>query len=153
MPSRLPVKTKKGLGSLLPWVSYSATPGGITSPRWSKTSWQKPLSITLEYILPHRIEWLSGNGSAYTSRATCEFAIPVGITLCTTHHITVLNQMAWQSPLWRPSRGSMYTTHILPDARTVMELLPSWFGGYNEYHPHKGLKMKTPREHRRQALR
>jgi transposase InsO family protein len=47
----------------------------------------------------------------------------------------------------------MYTTHILPDARTVMELLPSWFEDYNEYHPHKGLKMKTPREHRRQVLR
>ena len=100
MPSRLPVKTKKGLGSLLLWVSYRATPGGITSEIIRDL-----MTEAIEYrfgpitALPHRIEWLSGNGSAYTSRATCEFAIPVGITLCTTHHITVLNQMAWQSPL------------------------------------------------------
>jgi len=72
MPSRLPVKTKKGLGSLLPWVSYSATPGGITSEIIKDL-----MTEAIEYrfgpitALPHRIEWLSGNGSAYTSRATC----------------------------------------------------------------------------------
>ena len=26
---------------------------------------------------------------------------------------------------------------------------PVWFEDYNEYHPHKGLKMKSPREYRR----
>jgi hypothetical protein len=31
-----------------------------------------------------------------------------------------------------------------------MEQLPHWFEDYNEYHPHKGLKMKSPREHRRE---
>ncbi len=41
--------------------------------------------------------------------------------------------------------------HDLPDAVTVMEKLPSWFEDYNENHPHKGLKMKSPREHRRAA--
>jgi transposase InsO family protein len=50
-------------------------------------------------------------------------------------------------------KGEYVSTHILPDARTVMELLSSWFEDYNEYHPHKGLKMKSPREYRRQALR
>jgi hypothetical protein len=32
-----------------------------------------------------------------------------------------------------------------------MEILSSWFEDYNENHPHKGLKMKPPREHRRAA--
>ena len=39
--------------------------------------------------------------------------------------------------------------HDLPDAITVMEYLPKWFEDYNEYHPHKSLKMKSPREFRR----
>jgi transposase InsO family protein len=33
-----------------------------------------------------------------------------------------------------------------PDAKTVMGCLNDWFDGYNENHPHKGLKLKYPRE-------
>ena len=39
--------------------------------------------------------------------------------------------------------------HDLPDAKTVMELLPLWFEDYNIHHPHKGLKMRSPREYRK----
>ena len=33
-----------------------------------------------------------------------------------------------------------------PEAKTVMECLNDWFNDYNEYRPHKGLKLKSPRE-------
>lgn len=33
-----------------------------------------------------------------------------------------------------------------PDAATVLAQLPGWFEDYNERHPHKGLRMKSPRE-------
>ena len=33
--------------------------------------------------------------------------------------------------------------HDLPDAKTVMAQLDQWLEDYNEYHPHKGLKMKV----------
>ena len=35
---------------------------------------------------------------------------------------------------------------ILPDATTVIALLPAWFEDYNEVHPHSGLKFLSPRE-------
>jgi transposase InsO family protein len=35
---------------------------------------------------------------------------------------------------------------ILPDAATVIALLPAWFEDYNEVHPHSGLKFLFPRE-------
>jgi len=38
------------------------------------------------------------------------------------------------------------------DAEAVMKKLPGWFEEYNEDHPHKGLKMLTPREFRRANL-
>jgi transposase InsO family protein len=38
---------------------------------------------------------------------------------------------------------------ILPDAETVMALLPVWFDDYNEVHPHSGLRFLSPREFRR----
>jgi transposase InsO family protein len=37
----------------------------------------------------------------------------------------------------------------LDDAETVMRMLPIWLEDYNEIHPHKGLKMLSPREYRR----
>ena len=38
---------------------------------------------------------------------------------------------------------------ILPDAETVIALLPAWFEDYNEVHPHSGLKFLSPREFQR----
>ena len=41
--------------------------------------------------------------------------------------------------------------HINPlrDARIVMQQLPKWFEDYNNSpHPHKALKMRSPREYR-----
>ena len=35
---------------------------------------------------------------------------------------------------------------ILPDAETVIALLPAWFEDYNEVYPHSGLKFLSPRE-------
>lgn len=37
----------------------------------------------------------------------------------------------------------------LPDAITVMEKLPLWFEDYNVNHPHRGLKMMSPREYKK----
>lgn len=33
-----------------------------------------------------------------------------------------------------------------PDAQTVLSQLAAWFEDYNEVHPHKGLRMLSPRE-------
>ena len=43
--------------------------------------------------------------------------------------------------------------HELPNAKTAIGLLPSWFEDYNEYHPHKGLNMESPREYRRTLIK
>jgi hypothetical protein len=55
--------------------------------------------------------------------------------------------------LWPVCWGSMakgnkgvYFLSILPDAETVIALLPAWFEDYNEVHPHSGLKFSSPRE-------
>jgi transposase InsO family protein len=38
----------------------------------------------------------------------------------------------------------------LRDARTVLAQLPAAFEHFNEVHPHSSLKMRSPREFRRQ---
>ena len=44
-----------------------------------------------------------------------------------------------------------YVAHMdLWDAKTVLAQLPSAFEHFNEVHPHSSLKMRSPREFRRQ---
>jgi transposase InsO family protein len=38
--------------------------------------------------------------------------------------------------------------HRLDHSQVVLEQLPEWFKDYNENHPHRGLKMMSPREYR-----
>lgn len=130
-------------------LSYIATTGGITSEMIKDL-----MTEAIEYrfglitTLPHRIEWLSDNGSAYTAHATSEFATLIGLTLCTTPYSSPESNGMAESFV-KTFKRDYVSTHVLPDARTVMGLLPSWFEDYNENHPHKGLKMRSPREYRR----
>jgi transposase InsO family protein len=47
-----------------------------------------------------------------------------------------------------------YYVHVnrLENARMVLEQLPVWFEDYNEVAPHKGLKMRSPREYRKSLM-
>ncbi len=45
-------------------------------------------------------------------------------------------------------RDYVYLADI-PDAETALKLIPIWLDDYNEHHPHKGLKMLSPRQFRR----
>jgi hypothetical protein len=48
-------------------------------------------------------------------------------------------------PSSKRSNATMLVS-ILPDAATVIALLPAWFEDYNEVHPHSGLKFLSARE-------
>ena len=112
-------------------LSYVATTGGITS-EMVKDLMTEAIEYRFGriYTLPHRIEWLSDNGPAYIARATCEFANLVGITLCTTpYYSPESNGMA--ESFVKTFKRDYVSTHVLPNARTVMELLPFWFEDYN----------------------
>jgi transposase InsO family protein len=130
-------------------LSYLATTGGITAEMVKDV-----MALAIEYRfslvdrLPHIIEWLSDNGSSYTAHDTITFARLMGLEPCTTaYRSPESNGMA--EAFVKTFKRDYVSMHQLPDARTVMKQLPSWFEDYNEYHPHKGLKMRSPREYRR----
>jgi putative transposase len=127
-------------------MSYVATTGGIGGEE------VRDLMVTaVEHRfgrvnrLPRTIEWLTDNGSGYVSTETRRFAREIGLEPRTT-------------PLESPQSNGMAEAFVrtlkrdyvrvspVPDAETVMRLLPSWITHYNEVHPHKALGYRSPRE-------
>jgi putative transposase len=102
--------------------------------------------------MPCKIQWLSDNGPCYTAKETVEFGRTLGFEICTT-------------PAYSPESNGMAEAFVktfkrdyvwvgnLKDAQTVMEQLPTWFEDYNECAPHKGLKMRAPRQFLRECNR
>ena len=94
---------------------------------------------------PHRVEWLTDNGSCFTAKETVEFASWLGlISRFTPVRSPQSNGMA-EAFVKTFKRDYVYA-HDRPDARTVLAQLAAWFEDYNEEAPHKGLRMRSPRE-------
>jgi putative transposase len=99
----------------------------------------------------HKLEFLSDNGGAYIAHETRRVARLLGLTPVNT-------------PVCSPQSNGMAESFVntfrrdylsrmdLADAHTVLAQLPAAFEHFNEMHPHSGLKMKSPREFRRQQV-
>lgn len=133
-------------------ISYVASTAGI-SGEMARDLMAESIEAQFGLVdrVPHKIEWLTDNGSAYTAHETRTFAWSMGLLPCTT-------------PVQSPESNGMAEAFVktfkrdyvhlnrLEDARVVMEQLPTWFEDYNENHPHKGLKMRSPREYRQSLI-
>ena len=94
---------------------------------------------------PHRVEWLTDNGSCFAAKETVEFASWLGlVSRFTPVRSPESNGMA-EAFVKTFKRDYVYV-HDRPDAQTVLSQLAAWFEDYNEVHPHKGLRMLSPRE-------
>lgn len=97
------------------------------------------------------IEWLTDNGSAYIDHRTRRFARELGLEPLTT-------------PVRSPQSNGMAERFVKtmkhdyvafmdkPDVPTALTHLAAAFEQYNERHPHKALKYRSPREFRRAAV-
>lgn len=97
----------------------------------------------------HQLEFLSDNGGAYIAADTRALARSLGLKPINT-------------PVCSPQSNGMAESFVntfkrdyvarmdLRDARTVLAQLPAAFEHFNEVHPHSSLKMRSPREFRRQ---
>ena len=99
----------------------------------------------------HTLEFLTDNGGAYIAHETRRIARSLGLAPVNT-------------PVCSPQSNGMAESFVntfrrdylsrmdLSDAPTVLAQLPAAFEHLNEVHPHSGLKMKSPREFRRQRV-
>ncbi|MBC4926531.1 IS3 family transposase [Klebsiella quasipneumoniae] len=133
-------------------ICWSATTGGINSVMVQDLlteSVEKRFGNTL--YLPHAVEWLTDNGSCYIADSTRTFAASLGFIVCTTPVRSPESNGMAESFVKTFKRDYVYVND-LPDAMTVMGKLTEWMEDYNNWHPHKGLKMQSPREYRSSLL-
>jgi len=130
-------------------MSYVATTGGICGDM-IRDLMAESIECRFGKVnrLPHRIQWLSDNGPAYIARETKNFAVMMGLEVCTTPYYSPESNGMAESFVKTFKRDYVHMNN-LTDAVTVMKQLPEWFSDYNENHPHKGLKMMSPREYRK----
>ena len=107
----------------------------------------------------HLLQFLSDNGNACIAHETRHIAISPY-----RHIARSLVLMPVNTPVGSPQSNGMaerfantvkldYVNRMdLSDARTVLAQLPAAFEHFNEAHPHSSLKMKSPREFRRQRV-
>jgi transposase InsO family protein len=133
-------------------ISHVATAGGITG-EMVRDLMVESIEARFGSILrlPHAVEWLSDNGSCYTATETVSFAKDMGFISCFTPVRSPESNGMAEAFVKTFKRDYVYV-HDRPDAKTVMAQLDEWFEDYNEYHPHKGLKMKSPRQFIRSQL-
>lgn len=127
-------------------MAWNATTGGISGEMIRDL-----MLASVEYRCngathtPHPIEWLSDNGSGYRARETQLFADDLGLVPCFTPvRSPESNGMA--EAFVKSFKRDYVFVHDRPDAKTVLAQLPGWFEDYNENHPHKALRLKSPRE-------
>ena len=94
---------------------------------------------------PYPVEWLSDNGSAYIAKDTLDTATALGLPLCFTP-VRSPKSNGIAEAFVKTFKRDYARLSILPDAASVIALLPAWFEDYNEVHPHSGLKFLSPRE-------
>ena len=96
--------------------------------------------------VPHPVEWLSDNGSCYTANETVSFGSALGLLICTTPVYSPESNGMAESFVKTLRRDYVYLSR-LDSAAVVLAQLPRWIEDYNEVHPHRGLKMRSPREY------
>ncbi len=134
-------------------MSYVATTGGITGDM-VRDLIAEAIDARFGPVdrVPNRIQWLSDNGPAYIARETQNFALMMGMIPCTTPYESPESNGMAESFVKTFKRDYVFM-NPLHNAKSVLEKIPEWFQDYNECHPHKGMKMKSPREYRRSQLK
>jgi transposase InsO family protein len=95
---------------------------------------------------PHRVEWLTDNGSIYAAAKTVEIAFALGLVPCFTPvESPESNGMA--EAFVKTFKRDYVRVNPIPHAATALAAIGEWMDDYNEVHPHSRLGFLSPREY------
>jgi transposase InsO family protein len=99
--------------------------------------------------LPHPIELLSDNGGCYRAEETKVFVRHLGFIPCFTPSYSPESNGMSEALVKTMKRDYIWVSGRIETSDQALAEVDGWFKDYNENHPHKGLKMKSPEEFRR----
>jgi putative transposase len=95
---------------------------------------------------PHRVQWLTDNGSIFAANRTLEIAAALNLEPCFTPvESPESNGMA--EAFVKTFKRDYVRINPLPDARTALSRIDHWMEDYNFEHPHSRLGYRSPREY------
>ena len=87
---------------------------------------------------PHRVQWLSDNGSIYAAAKTIDVALALNLDPCFTPvESPESNGMA--EAFVKTFKRDYVRVNPIPDAATALAAIEGWITDYNEVHPHSRL--------------
>jgi putative transposase len=100
---------------------------------------------------PHRVQWLSDNGSTYAAYKTIEIALALNLEPCFTP-IESPESNGMAEAFVKTLKRDYVRVNPIPNAQTALDQIDNWIEDYNEIHPHSRLGYRSPREYIRDKL-
>lgn len=132
-------------------MSWVATTGGISGNMVRDLMMQAVETRFGDRLATTPIEWLTDNGSCYIAADTRKFARLVGLEPLTTAIRSPQSNGMAESFVKTFKRDYMARMDRA-DAPAVLRQLDAAFTHYNEVHPHRALRMLSPRLFRQRQL-
>ena len=95
---------------------------------------------------PHRVQWLSDNGSIFAAHKTIDIALALNLDPCFTPvESPESNGMA--EAFVKTLKRDYVRVNPIPDAANALAQIEAWMEDYNTVHPHSRLGYRSPREY------
>lgn len=95
---------------------------------------------------PHRVQWLTDNGSIFAAQKTIDIAVALNLEPCFTPvESPESNGMA--EAFVKTFKRDYVRLAVIRDAHAALAMIESWIEDYNCVHPHSRLGYRSPREY------
>lgn len=95
---------------------------------------------------PHKVQWLTDNGSIFAAYKTIDIALALNLEPCFTPvESPESNGMA--EAFVKTFKRDYVRIAVLPNAAAALAIVENWMEDYNTVHPHSRLGYRSPREY------
>jgi putative transposase len=95
---------------------------------------------------PHRVQWLSDNGSIYAAAKTIDIALALNLDPCFTP-VESPESNGIAEAFVKMFKRDYVRVNPIPNAEAALAAIPFWMDDHNDVHPHSRLGYRAPREY------
>lgn len=127
-------------------IGWVATPGGISGEMIRDMMVHCVEKRFGAARAPHRLQWLTDNGSIFAAHKTIEIAWALNLEPCFTPvESPESNGMA--EAFVKTFKRDYVRVHPIANAAAALAMIHNWMEDYNTVHPHSRLGYRSPREY------